>query len=153
MVDLLFCLYYLCLLLLDFPLLCYYINLRSSIILCLFFGEIHLSLGISLSGQIFFASIVTASELFFSDVIQTFGDFISNFIANQINSCFCYFLNCSFRGSSKCISSSMFGMIKTFFTVFTVYIFTDILIIVFAHIFSERQKCIIFYKYSIFTFI
>ena len=91
MVDLLFCLYYLCLLLLDFPLLCYYINLRSSIILCLFFGEIHLSLGISLSGQIFFASIVTASELFFSDVIQTFGDFISNFIANQINSCFCYF--------------------------------------------------------------
>ena len=146
MVDLLFCLYYLGLLLFDFPLLCYYINLRSSVILCLFFGDIHLSLGISLSGSIFFASILTASELFFSDVIRTFGDFNSNFIANQITSCFCCFLNCSFRGSSKCISSRMFGMIKTFLTVFTVYVFTDILIIVFAHIFSNRQKRIIFYK-------
>ena len=41
----------------DVPLLFFYINLRSSIIFCLSSGDIHLSLGISLS-----CSFVTAFE-------------------------------------------------------------------------------------------
>ena len=43
----------------DIPLLCYYINLRLSIIFCLSSGDIYLSLCISLS-----CSFVTVSELF-----------------------------------------------------------------------------------------
>ena len=51
MVDLMHCLTNL--LFFDIPLLCYYTNLNSSIICCLFSGDINLSFGFSIS---FFAS-------------------------------------------------------------------------------------------------
>ena len=51
----------------DIPLLCYYINLGSSIIFCLSSGDIYLSLGISLS-----CSFVILSELFSSKLLETF---------------------------------------------------------------------------------
>ena len=56
MVHLVYCLKNL--LLFDISLLCYYMNLRSSIVFCLFSGDIYLSLGISLS-----CLFVTVSEL------------------------------------------------------------------------------------------
>ena len=65
MVDLVHCLTNL--LYLDIPLLYYYINLRSSILFCLSFGDIYLSLGISLS-----CSFVTISELFCCEVFEAF---------------------------------------------------------------------------------
>ena len=48
------------------PLLCYYINLRSSIIFCFYSGDINLSLGIYLS-----CPFVTVSELFYGKVFET----------------------------------------------------------------------------------
>ena len=51
----------------DISWLYYYINLRSSIILCLSSGDIYLSLGISLS-----CSFVIVSELFWSELLETF---------------------------------------------------------------------------------
>ena len=51
----------------DIPLLYYYINLRSSLIFCLSYGDIYLSLGSSLS-----CSFLTHSELFCCEVFETF---------------------------------------------------------------------------------
>ena len=56
----------------DIPLLCSYINLRSSIIFCIFSGNINLSLSISLSRPIIFSLFVTASELFCGKVFGAF---------------------------------------------------------------------------------
>ena len=56
----------------DVSLLYYYINFRSSVIFCLFSGDIYLSLGISLSSPIFSASFITASELLCGEVLKTF---------------------------------------------------------------------------------
>ena len=50
----------------DILLLCYYINLRSSIIFCLSSGDLYLSLGISLSSP-----FVIVSELFCDELLQT----------------------------------------------------------------------------------
>ena len=63
MVDLVHCLTRL--LFFDIPLLNYYINPVSSIIFCLFSGEIYLSLGISVSHS-------TVSEVFCREFIHTF---------------------------------------------------------------------------------
>ena len=60
--------------------LCYYINLRSSIIIYLCSGDICLSVSISSSSFV--------SVLFFDEVPC---NFISNFISNLITSCFCFF--------------------------------------------------------------
>ena len=60
--------------------LCYYINLRSSIIIYLCSGGIYLSVSISSSSFV--------SVLFFDEVLC---NFISNFISNLITSCFCFF--------------------------------------------------------------
>ena len=49
------------LLLFDIPLLCYYINLRSSVIFCLCSRNIYL-----------FSSFVTLSKLFCGEVLETF---------------------------------------------------------------------------------
>ena len=54
------------------PLLYYYINLRSSVICCLFAGDICLSFDISMSSRIFFGSFVTVSKLFFGEVSENF---------------------------------------------------------------------------------
>ena len=70
MVNLVYCLT--SLLFFDIPLLYHYINLRSSIIFCLFSGDMYFSLGIYLSIPIFFASFVTVSELFFSKILEGF---------------------------------------------------------------------------------
>ena len=51
----------------DIPLLYYYINLRSSVILCPSSGDVYLCLGISLS-----CSFVTVSGLFCCEVFETF---------------------------------------------------------------------------------
>ena len=51
----------------DILLFYYYINLRSSIMICLFSGDIYLSSGIFLSG-----SFVTVSDLFCFEVFETF---------------------------------------------------------------------------------
>ena len=50
----------------DISLLYYYINLRSSIIFCLFSGDLYISLGIYLS-----CSFATVSELFCCKVFET----------------------------------------------------------------------------------
>ena len=73
-------LYYLTnLLFFDIPLLHCYINLRSSIVLCLSYGDIYLSLGISSSCSkflyflyIFCMFFLTFSEQFCDDVLETF---------------------------------------------------------------------------------
>ena len=112
-------------------------NLKSSIIFCFSSGNIYFSLSISSS---FF------SELFFDGSC----DFFSNFIFNQITSCFCCFLHRSFWCSFKCIYSILFIILKKFLTVFTSYFFTYIFTKIFTHIFSKKQKSITFYKYLVF---
>ena len=54
------------------PLLYYYIILRSSTIFCLSSRDIHLSLGISLSGSIFSVLFLTAFKLLCDKVFETF---------------------------------------------------------------------------------
>ena len=70
MVDLMYCLT--SLLFFDIQLIYYYINLRSSIIFCLFPGDIYLSFGIFLSNTIFSASLSTVSELLCGAVFDNF---------------------------------------------------------------------------------
>ena len=53
------------------PLLCYYLNLRSSTILCFFFGDTYLSFGIS-SNPAFFVPLSTVFELFCGKVFKKF---------------------------------------------------------------------------------
>ena len=65
MVDLKYCLKNV--LFLNIPVLYYYINIRSSIIFCLSFGDIDLFLGISLS-----YSFVAVSELFCGKIFEIF---------------------------------------------------------------------------------
>ena len=77
----------------------------------LFSGD--LSLGISLSSPIFSASFIAVSKMFCGEFLET-CNLITNFITNQITSCFCYFLNCSFRSSFKCFCGGLLRMMKTF---------------------------------------
>ena len=58
----------------DITLLYYYILLKSSIIFCLFSGNICLSLRISLWGLLFSSSFLTVSELF-CEVLEAFEIF------------------------------------------------------------------------------
>ena len=90
------------------------------------------------------SSFMTVSELFLSDVFQTCNSTVvlpsyrlSNFVANQITISFWCFLDCFFRSSSKCICGRLFSMIKTFLTVFTVYVFTYIFTNIFTYIFTN----------------
>ena len=69
-------------------------NLNSSIICCLSSGDIYLFF-ISSYFHIFFCFII--SMQFFGRFFRSTCYFISNFITNQITSCFWCFLNCSFR--------------------------------------------------------
>ena len=116
----------------DIPLLYFYINPRSTIIFCLSSGDIYLSLDISL-----LCSFVTVSELFCREFFWDFCNFISDFINNQITSCFCCFLNHSFWSSFECICCRLLSMIKRFCSVFTTKIFTYIFTDIFTHIFSK----------------
>ena len=56
----------------DTPLLYYYINLRSPIILCLFSEDIYLFFGIFLPNSMFSVSFLTVPELFCDEVLETF---------------------------------------------------------------------------------
>ena len=53
----------------DIPLLYYYINLRSSIVCCVFWGDIYLSLGVSISltellcGKLFEAFVILLENI------------------------------------------------------------------------------------------
>ena len=94
------------------PLLYYYTNLNSSIICCLFSGDIYLSFGVSIS----FSSVFWMK--YFWNVLGRLWNtcyFISYFIANYITSCFCSFSSCSFWSSFHCICSRCFSTIKMVF--------------------------------------
>ena len=118
-------------------LLSYYINLRSLIICFLFSGDIYLSL----LSPIFSPSFVTVSELLWLSVWD-FRNSIRNFITNQVTSCFCWFLNCSFWSSFERICSKCFSMVKKFLTIFTAWVFTYIFTNIATNIFSKIQKSI-----------
>ena len=94
----------------EIVLLCYF-NLSSSITSCLSSEDLYLFLAISYS-----CSFVTVSQFFCCGFCSKPRNFIINFITNQITSCFCCFLNCSFRSSFRCISCRLFSMIKKFLT-------------------------------------
>ena len=70
MIDLVY--YLTSLLFFSIPLLYHHINLRSSIIFCLFLGDIYISSGIFLSSPIFSASFVTVSEILCGKVLEIF---------------------------------------------------------------------------------
>ena len=98
----------------DIPLLYYYINLRSSLTLCILSGDIYI--------YIFLRYYFLICNCFWIILLQSFWDFpnfICDFIANEFTSCFCWFLNSSFWRSFKCICSRLFSMIKRFLVVFT----------------------------------
>ena len=101
-------------------------------------------------------SLSTVSELFCSELLETFVWFYQQFYSQSNHELFRLFLNCSSGSSFKCIcsnfsctrSSRLFSMIKKFLVIFSGYnylYFTNI----FAHIFSQKQKFITYYKYSI----
>ena len=101
----------------DITLLYYYILLKSSIIFCLFSGNICLSLRISLWSLLFSSSF----NCFWIILWSSWGlcDFLCNFITNQVTSCFYSFYNCSFWGSFKCIYGKLLSMIKKLLIIFT----------------------------------
>ena len=79
-----------------------YVNLSSWIIFCLFWGDIFFF-------RYFF--IILICNCFY--VFWIFFSFSSNFITNQITSCFCCFLNSSFKAVLKasaadCLARSEF---------------------------------------------
>ena len=136
--------YYLTNLLFFDILLSYYcINLRSSIIFCLFSGDIHLSLCISLS-----CSFITVSELIWFKFFQTFEILSTMSLPLKSRVASTVFLIYSFRHSFRYICCRLFSMIKKFLAISTAYAFTYIFTKSYGHIFSKRQKFIAFYKYS-----
>ena len=116
----------------DISLSYYFINLNLSLICSLFSGDIYLSLGISVL-------LKTTSKKFLC--FWRFCNFASIFIANQMTSCFCCFLNWSFWSSLKCICCRLFSMIKKFLALFTAKVFTYCLthiLRIFANTFNKR---------------
>ena len=119
------------------PLWYYFINLRSSIIFCI-------SSYIFFFGYFFIMLICNSLWIILLWVFLNFRNFtvirlsycISNCITNQFTSCFCCFLNYSFRSSFKWICCRLFSMIKKFLTNLTTQVFVFIL--------SKRQKSIAF---------
>ena len=93
-------------LIIDVPLLYYFINIRSSIIFCFSLEDIYLSWGISLS-----CSFVSVSELFCSKSLSAILLTIKSPVA------FAGFFHCFFWGSFKCICCKLLGMIKKFLDV------------------------------------
>ena len=121
MVDLVYCLT--SLLFFGILILYYYINLRSSMIFCLFSGDIYLSLGITLSNLIFSASLSTVSELFCGEVLETFVILSAILLAIKLP-----------------VASVFFDIYHlSFYLYFYQYS---------CPYFYKRQKSIVFYKYS-----
>ena len=102
----------------DISLLHYYNNFRSSIVFCIYSGDIYLSLGISLSWL-----LVTVSKLFFW-WFSNFSYYIDNFITYEITSCFFCFLNCFIWTIFECICCRLCSIITKFLAVFTTLVFT-----------------------------
>ena len=98
---------------------CYilHIDLRSSIIYCLSFGDVYIALGISLS-----SSFVTVSKLFCCETFEIPVILLANLLPIKCllpTSCFRCFLNYYFWSSFTNICSRFLSMIKKFSTVFT----------------------------------
>ena len=107
-----------------------FINLRSSIILCLSSGDR------CFSTYFFIVFIFNCFWMILLRIFWNTCDFISNFITNQITSCVCCFLSYSFRSSFNYFCYILFSMIKRFLAVFTayvlIYIFRNFLLIFLA---------------------
>ena len=97
--------------------------------------------------------IILIYNFFWSLLQWTYWDLrnlISNFITNQITSCFYCFLNFSLWHSFKCICSGLFCMIKNFFLLHLALNFLRILLpILLPIILTKQKKSIALYKYSI----
>ena len=114
------------------PLWYYYINLRLSIIFCLFSGNIYFYLGVFLS-----CSFVTTSELFCGKFFWDLRNFISNFMTNQTTSCFCCFSNYFLWTSFKCLFADCLAWSRSFWLDYT-EVFICIFANVFIHILGKR---------------
>ena len=119
------------LLLFDIPLLYYYINLGSSIILSFFWRYRNFF------RCFFIMFIFNCFWIILQWTSWNFLNSISNFITNQITSCFCCFWNYSYWSSLNCICCRLHSMIKKFWAVFTTWIFTYSFNNIFTHIFSK----------------
>ena len=125
-------------------LLYYYINLRSSVVFCLFSGDIYLSLSISLLITIFFASFITVSKLLYGGVLETFV--ILWIILLPIKSPAASFFFFFWISLFKAVLSATVVDFGTWSRRFWLYLqlFTYIFIFIFTNIFSKRQKFITF---------
>ena len=119
----------------DIPLLYYYFNLRSSIISCIFSGGLYLSLGIFLS----FSFTLSSSEFFCCKFFENFEILLAMLLPIKSAVASAFFLNYYFWSSFKCICCRLFGIIKKFLTIFTIYVFTFFLSI-FLPIFLANHK-------------
>ena len=95
------------------PLLYYYINLRSSVIFCLYSKDTYLFLGISLSCSIFFTSFLILSELFCDKGLKFFV-ILSVTFTNQTTSSFICYSNCSFSGIISASFAVCFALSRRF---------------------------------------
>ena len=90
-----------------------YINLRSSIIFCLYFKRyIHFFM---------YFLIILICNSFLIILLEMFWNLrnsVNDFRTNWISSCFCCFLNCFLWSSFKCIYYRLFTMIKKFLIIF-----------------------------------
>ena len=113
----------------NIALLYYYINLRSSVILCL-------------SSTYIYILLMFNCTCFWVILLQSFWNFynyVNNFIINQIISCSCCFLNCFSWSSFKCICCRLLSMIKKFLTAFIADVFTYVFTY-FLPIFLAKDK-------------
>ena len=129
------------LLLFDIPLLYYYINLGSSIILSYFWRYRNFF------RCFFIMFIFNCFWIILQWTSWNFLNSISNFITNQITSCFCCFWNYSYWSSLNCICCRLHSMIKKFWAVLPLG-FLPIVLTIFLPTFLA--KSIAFYKYLIF---
>ena len=114
----------------DVPLWYCYISHWSSVNSYFSFGDI------SFFRYFFIIIICNCLWIILLWILQNFPNSINNFIGNIITISFFWFLNYSSWSSFKCISSSLFSMIKT---IFTTYVFTYILL-TFLPIFLAKDK-------------
>ena len=117
----------------DIPWLYYYINFISSILFCLFYGDVYLSLGICYHMQ-----FVTGSELFFCKVFEILVILLKIRIRSPV--CFFCFLNCSFWYNFMNICCGLIFIIKTFLATFTTQDFTYIFTTNFIYILAEDKN-------------
>ena len=121
----------------------YYINLRSSIISCLFFEIISFFryFFITLICKFPWSFLSWTSSNFYNSTVVRLSYRVSNFITNQITSCLCCFLNYPFWSSFQCICWRLFIMIKTFLAVFATQLYNLLVFLpIFLPIFLAKDK-------------